>query len=126
MDFMFVTLRVFNYPTFISVRPERIPGRPWFGRLKMSTKRRAALIFIFITVLLDILALGVIIPVLPKLVEDFLGGNTAKAAQVIGLFGTIWALMQFFFTGTGCALGSLRPPAGDPALESWDLGWIIF
>lgn len=62
------------------------------------TPRRAALVFIFITVLLDILALGIIIPVLPKLIENFLGGNTARAAEMFGLFGTVWALMQFVFS----------------------------
>jgi len=40
-------------------------------------------------------ALGLVIPVLPYLVEDFLGGDTARAAKVYGLFGTVWALMQF-------------------------------
>ena len=58
--------------------------------------RRAALAFIFVTAVLDMLALGVIIPVLPKLVVDFEGGDTARAAEVLGLFGTVWALMQFF------------------------------
>lgn len=59
--------------------------------------RRAAVIFIFITVVLDILALGIVIPVLPRLIEDFLGGDTARAAVFVGLFGTTWALMQFVF-----------------------------
>jgi len=58
-------------------------------------RRRAALAFIFITILLDMFALGMVIPVLPHLVEDFLGGDTAGAAKVYGLFGTVWALMQF-------------------------------
>jgi DHA1 family tetracycline resistance protein-like MFS transporter len=57
--------------------------------------RRAALAFIFVTVVLDMLALGMILPVLPGLVEDFLGGDTARAAQVFGVFGTVWAVMQF-------------------------------
>jgi DHA1 family tetracycline resistance protein-like MFS transporter len=57
--------------------------------------RRAALAFIFITIVLDIFALGLIIPVLPHLVEDFLGGDTAGAAMAYGVFGTVWALMQF-------------------------------
>jgi MFS family permease len=61
-------------------------------------RRRAALVFIFVTVMLDMLALGMIIPVLPKLVERFMGGNTAAAAEVFGLFNTVWALMQFFFS----------------------------
>jgi DHA1 family tetracycline resistance protein-like MFS transporter len=54
-----------------------------------------AFLFIFITVLLDMLALGVIVPVLPKLVLAFEGGNTANAAAIFGLFGTVWAGMQF-------------------------------
>jgi DHA1 family tetracycline resistance protein-like MFS transporter len=57
--------------------------------------RQAALAFIFVTIVLDILALGIVIPVLPHLVEDFLGGDTAGAAKIYGLFGTVWALMQF-------------------------------
>jgi DHA1 family tetracycline resistance protein-like MFS transporter len=65
----------------------------------MSTKpRRAALAFIFITVVLDMLALGMIVPVLPKLVEDFMHGNTALAAEYVGLFATVWAAMQFLFS----------------------------
>jgi DHA1 family tetracycline resistance protein-like MFS transporter len=58
-------------------------------------RRRAALAFILVTVTLDMLALGVIIPVLPKLVESFLNGDTARAARMYGAFGTVWALMQF-------------------------------
>jgi DHA1 family tetracycline resistance protein-like MFS transporter len=50
------------------------------------------------------LALGMIIPVLPRLVVDFLGGDTARAAQIFGLFGTAWALMQFVFSPVQGAL----------------------
>ena len=60
-------------------------------------RRPAALIFIFITVALDMIALGIIVPVLPKLVVDFLHGDMARAAKVFGVFGTVWALMQFVF-----------------------------
>ena len=63
-----------------------------------SPPRRAALVFIVITVVLDFLALGVIVPVLPTLVVDFMHGDTARAAEVYGLFGTVWALMQFVFS----------------------------
>ena len=45
--------------------------------------------------MLDMLALGMIIPVLPKLIEQFEGGDTASAARLIGVFGTVWASMQF-------------------------------
>jgi DHA1 family tetracycline resistance protein-like MFS transporter len=59
------------------------------------TARPAALAFIFALVVVDVIAMGVVIPVLPKLVESFKGGDTAAAAEVYGLFGTAWALMQF-------------------------------
>jgi DHA1 family tetracycline resistance protein-like MFS transporter len=42
--------------------------------------RRAALAFIFVTVLLDILAFGMIIPVLPHLIASFYGGDVSLAA----------------------------------------------
>ena len=60
--------------------------------------RSLALTFIFVTVLIDMLAFGMIIPVLPVLVQDFVGGDAARAAQMYGLFGTAWALMQFVFS----------------------------
>jgi len=64
----------------------------------METKRRAALGFIFVTVLLDMLAFGIIAPVMPRLISDFLHGNMARASEYMGLFVTTWALMQFFFS----------------------------
>jgi DHA1 family tetracycline resistance protein-like MFS transporter len=63
----------------------------------MFTKRNAALGFIFVTVLLDMLSFGMIAPLLPKLISDFLRGNTARASEYIGLFTTTWAFMQFIF-----------------------------
>ena len=60
--------------------------------------RKAAVIFILVTVTLDMLALGLIMPVLPKLVLDFLGGDASGAANMLGLFGTVFALMQFVFS----------------------------
>lgn len=57
--------------------------------------RQAALFFIFITVLIDILAFGLIIPVLPHLVQQFVGGNMVSAAYWVGIFGTMFALIQF-------------------------------
>jgi len=59
----------------------------------MNTRR--ALAFIFCTVALDVLALGVMIPVLPTIVLGFMNGDTAGAAEMFGVFATVWALMQF-------------------------------
>ncbi|HET9693386.1 MAG TPA: TCR/Tet family MFS transporter [Steroidobacteraceae bacterium] len=61
----------------------------------VQAPRRAALAFIFVTVVLDMLALGMIIPVLPHLIEDLLGGDTVRAAGMVGIFGSVWAVMQF-------------------------------
>ena len=66
--------------------------------------RRAALVFIFITVLIDILAFGLIIPVLPHLIENFLAGNVSRAAIWYGWFSTAYMTMQFFFTPVQGAL----------------------
>ena len=71
--------------------------------------RGAAVAFIFVTILLDMFALGLIMPILPKLVESFVDNDTASAARIFGLFGTVWALMQFFFSPI---LGSLSDRFG--------------
>ena len=89
-------------------RPDAPPSGAVSDAAPAEPARRAqrapAFVFIFITVLLDMLALGMIIPVLPKLVVDFLGGDTAQAAEILGVFGTAWALMQFGFSPVQGAL----------------------
>ncbi len=59
---------------------------------------QAAFIFIFITVLLDFLAFGIIAPVLPNLIIQFEAGNISHAASITGYFGFAWATMQFLFS----------------------------
>ena len=66
--------------------------------------RRAALAFVFVTVLLDILAFGMIIPVLPHLLASFLEGNLARTAIVHGLFASSFMVMQFVFSPVQGAL----------------------
>ncbi|MFY2763982.1 TCR/Tet family MFS transporter [Arenimonas sp. MALMAid1274] len=56
------------------------------------------MIFIFVTVLIDILAFGLIIPVLPHLVEEFAGGDTGTAVMWVGLFGMVFSAVQFVFS----------------------------
>ena len=60
--------------------------------------RPAAAVFIFITVMLDMLALGLIAPVLPKLVLSFLNNDMTRAANWNGIFLTVFAAMQFLFS----------------------------
>ncbi|HVS13479.1 MAG TPA: TCR/Tet family MFS transporter [Thermoanaerobaculia bacterium] len=58
--------------------------------------RRAAMIFILITLFLDILGIGIIIPILPQLVRELAGGDIADASRYYGLIGSTYALTQFF------------------------------
>lgn len=60
--------------------------------------RRAALAFIFVTVVIDVLSFGVVIPVLPRLITDFQHGDPALAAETWGVFATAWSAMQFLFS----------------------------
>ncbi|MDX2224974.1 MAG: TCR/Tet family MFS transporter [Rhodospirillaceae bacterium] len=70
---------------------------------------RAAFGFILVTIVLDTLAFGLMVPVLPKLLVTLQGGDTAAAATVLGIFGTAWAVMQFF---AAPVLGSLSDRYG--------------
>jgi DHA1 family tetracycline resistance protein-like MFS transporter len=71
--------------------------------------RQAATIFIFFTVALDMLALGIIAPVLPRLVETLMHGTASQASEMLGVFGTLFAAMQFFFSPV---IGSLSDRFG--------------
>ena len=62
------------------------PGHP---------RRHAAVIFVFVTVAIDMLSFGIIIPVLPHLIVQLIGGSIAKAAVWQSAFGTLFMLMQF-------------------------------
>ena len=74
------------------------PPADIIGAPSARAPRRGAVAFIFVTILLDMFTLGLILPILPKLVESFVDNDTASAARIFGLFGTAWALMQFFFS----------------------------
>ena len=69
-----------------------------------APRHRAALNFIFVTVMLDMLAFGIIIPVLPHLIVQLIGGSIAKAAVWSGGFGALFMLMQFVFSPVQGAL----------------------
>ncbi|WP_309141149.1 TCR/Tet family MFS transporter [Novosphingobium sp. G106] len=56
--------------------------------------RRPAIAFIFVTGVLDVMAMGLVTPVLPSLIEDF-AGSTASAGVWNGVLVALWGLMQF-------------------------------
>src|SRR6201984_154127 len=58
----------------------------------------AAFTFILVMVVFDMLAFGIIAPVLPDLIRQFEGGDFARASSVTGYFGLAWATMQFIFS----------------------------
>ncbi|MBC7451785.1 MAG: TCR/Tet family MFS transporter [Cytophagales bacterium] len=63
----------------------------------MPPKRNAALAFIFVTLLIDVIGFGIIIPVTPKLIEELTGEGISAAAQYGGWLTFVYAITQFFF-----------------------------
>jgi len=106
--------------------------------IEVPKGRRAAATFIFLTVAMDMIALGMIAPVLPRLITGFVHGNAVDAAQMLGIFGTVFAAIQFIFSPV---LGSLSDRFGrrpvvllsnfglglDYLLMAWApvLGWLF-
>lgn len=58
--------------------------------------RRASFGFIFALALMNSVSFGIMIPILPNLIRQFAGGDTASASEWNALFATTWGLMQFF------------------------------
>ncbi len=64
----------------------------------MTVKRNAALGFIFITILVDVIGIGIIIPVVPKLIAELTGSGISEASKYGGLLMFAYAVMQFIFS----------------------------
>jgi DHA1 family tetracycline resistance protein-like MFS transporter len=62
----------------------------------MATSRKAAMSFIFITLLIDVIGLGIIIPVFPRLIGQLTGGDISHVSQWGGWLTVTYAIMQFF------------------------------
>jgi DHA1 family tetracycline resistance protein-like MFS transporter len=62
----------------------------------LGGRRKAAVGFVFAVAVMDVLAMGIIIPVLPQLVKLFNHGDTAAASRYFGAFGLTFGVMQFF------------------------------
>jgi len=71
--------------------------------------RTAAFGFIFASALINSVSFGIMIPILPNLIKQMVGGDTASASEWNVLFGTVWGLMQFVF---GPILGMLSDRHG--------------
>lgn len=75
---------------------------------QISTGRKAAVVFILITAMLDVMTMGIVIPVLPALIEEF-AGTQANAGWINGIFVALWAGMQFLVSP---AIGTLSDRIG--------------
>lgn len=76
----------------------------------MDEKRKSSgLLFIFITVVIDSVGLGIIIPVMPKLIQELIGGDISQASQYGGWLVFSYAITQFFFASV---LGNLSDRYG--------------
>ncbi|HUR30230.1 MAG TPA: MFS transporter, partial [Saprospiraceae bacterium] len=75
----------------------------------MVSNRKAAIGFIFITLLIDVIGWGIIIPVMPDLIKQMEGVNTGTAASLNG-----WLLFAFSVTQFVCApiVGNLSDKFG--------------
>ena len=63
----------------------------------MSAQKKGSVVFVFITLLLDTLGIGLVVPVLPELVRGLVGGDLAAASRYLGAFVAVYAVMQFLF-----------------------------
>lgn len=68
--------------------------------MSLHKRNNAALTFIFITMVIDCIGFGIIIPVLPKLVQNMTGSDLSKASIYGGLLIGTYAAMQFLFSPT--------------------------
>ena len=75
----------------------------------MPVKRSAALGFIFVTILVDVIGIGIIIPIVPKLIERLTGEGISEASKYGGWLIFSFAFMQFIFSPI---LGSLSDKYG--------------
>nr|AYM54199.1 major facilitator superfamily protein [Sorangium cellulosum] len=105
----------------------------------MNRDRNASVVFILVTILLDTLGVGVMLPVLPKLVSSFFGSDLAAASRYYGAFVAVYAAMQFLFAPVlgglsdrfgrrAVILGSLLGAALNYVLLAVapGLGWLFF
>ncbi len=60
----------------------------------MTTARKPALGFIFITLLIDVTGWGIIIPVMPRLIQELTGGTLSEASKYGGWLISTYAIMQ--------------------------------
>lgn len=113
---------------------------PYFDLYSLPSmkNKKAAIGFIFFTLLIDVIGFGIIIPVIPKLLSGMIGGSVADASKYGGFLMFSFAIMQFIFSPI---LGGLSDQYGrrkillfslfgfgiDYLLTAWapSIGWLF-
>ncbi|RKE96260.1 DHA1 family tetracycline resistance protein-like MFS transporter [Sulfitobacter guttiformis] len=80
----------------------------WRGQRRFSISR-LPIIFIMLTLMIDAMGIGLIVPVMPDLIQEVGGGTLAEAAIWGGILSTTFAVMQFLF---GPLMGGLSDRFG--------------
>ena len=101
-------------------------------------ERQAGMVFIFVTLFIDILGIGIIIPILPELIKEFVGGNITRAGRYYGVIIAAYACMQFLcapilgalsdrFGRRPVILASLFGLGTDYLIQAWapTIGWLF-
>ncbi|MDO9487934.1 MAG: TCR/Tet family MFS transporter [Sphingomonadaceae bacterium] len=90
------------------------------------SRHRPAVIFILVVAVLDVMAMGVVIPVLPTLIEQFAGSN-ARAGVWNGVLVALWAAMQFLCSPVIGALSDRygRRPVLLVSTAGLSLDWVL-
>lgn len=75
----------------------------------MTNTRKSGVFFILVTILIDCIGFGIIIPIMPKLIKNFIGGDLSLASRYGGLLLVAYSVMQFI---SSPVLGSLSDKFG--------------
>ncbi len=97
------------------------------SRQPASVHGNRALAFIFVTVLIDAIGFGVIVPVMPELITGLSGRSVSGAAEISGLIMLLYAVTQFIF---GPVIGGLsdrfgRRPVLLASLGAYGLDYLV-
>ena len=100
--------------------------------------RQAGMVFILVTLFIDILGIGIIIPILPELIKELVGREDAQAAIYYGVIISTYATMQFLcapvlgalsdrFGRRPIILASLFGLGTDYLIQGWapSIGWLF-
>src|SRR5580700_6452105 len=68
------------------------------GAAPLPVARRGSIPFVLVTLMLDTLGIGLLIPVGPRLVQSLVGGDLTAAVRSFGLLMSLYSLMQFVFS----------------------------